>query len=119
MANTDFKSVDDYLATLPEPTQAVLAQVRAAIREALPQAEEVISYQIPAYRIGKSRIIYFAGWARHWSLYPLLGVQDQLGDALAGYELSKGTIRFPLDQPVPVELVKRIAELRARKAMRD
>ena len=119
MAKTDFKSVDDYLASLPPATQQVLAQVRAAVREALPDAEEVISYQIPAYRIGKARVIYFAGWARHWSLYPLLGVQDQLGDALAGYELSKGTIRFPLDQPVPVDLVKRIAKLRAQQAMRD
>ena len=113
MAKTDFKSVDDYLASLPPATQQVLSEVRAAIREALPQAEEVISYQIPAYRVGKARVIYFAGWARHWSLYPLSGAQTALIDAPEGVEVAKGTIRFPLDAPVPVDLVKRIAKLRA------
>ena len=66
MAKTDFKSVDDYLATMPEATRKVLDKVRATIRTALPDAEEVISYQIPAYKQNGVAVIYFAGWKEHF-----------------------------------------------------
>ena len=116
MAKTDFKSVDEYLASLPEATQAVLRQVRATIRSALPGAAEVISYQIPAYKLGGKAVIYFAGWKHHWSLYPVTGkLQAALGEEIAGCEVSKGTIKFPLSEPVPVSLVEKIAKLRAEE----
>ncbi len=117
MAKTDFKSVDEYLATLPEDVQAILQRVRSAIRKAVPAAEEVISYQIPAYKLGGGRLLFFAGWKRHYSLYPATaGVVAALKDELAPYEISKGTIRFPLSEPVPVKLIERIAKLRAQEA---
>ena len=71
MAKTDFKSVDEYISTFPKATQAVLQRVRGTIRKALPGADEVISYQIPGYKIRGERVIYFAGWKQHYSLYPV------------------------------------------------
>ena len=116
MAKTNFKSVDEYMATQPEAVQAVLGRVRSIIRKALPGAEEVISYQIPAYKLHGRCVLYFAGWKQHYSLYP---AGDQLVAAfkeeLAGYKLSKGTIRFPLSEPVPVKLIERIAKFRAKE----
>lgn len=118
MATTDFKSVDEYIATHPEDVQTVLQRVRKAIRQALPSAEEVISYQIPAYKLHGSRVIYFAGWKQHFSLYP---ANDHLVKAfrneLAPYEVRKGTIRFPLSEPVPVKLIEQIAKFRAKQAV--
>src|SRR5262245_54864147 len=116
MAKTDFKSVDDYIAAQPPAAQQVLGRVRSTIRAALPRAEEVISYQIPAYKLDGRVVIYFAGWKQHYSLYPageeLVAAFEQ---ELTGYTISKGTIRFPLDTPVPVKLITRIASFRAKE----
>jgi uncharacterized protein YdhG (YjbR/CyaY superfamily) len=116
MAKTDFKSVDEYIASQPEAAQGVLERVRSTIRKAVPGGEEVISYQIPAYKVHGDRVLYFAGWKQHYSLYP---ATDQMvaafKDDLAPYEISKGTIRFPLSQPVPVKLIGRIAKFRAKE----
>jgi len=117
MAKTDFKSVDEYIATQAPDVQAILRRVRSILRRALPGAEEVISYQIPTYKRDGAYVVYFAGWKRHFSLYPVTErVVAALGDELAPYELSKGTVRFPLSQPVPVKLVERIAKLLAKEA---
>lgn len=117
MAKTDFKSVDEYIATHPEEVQVVLERVRSAIRRALPGAQEAISYQIPTYKLNGSAVLYFAGWKRHYSLYP---AGDELVEAfkddLEPYEVDKGTIRFPLSRPVPVRLIERIARFRAKEA---
>jgi uncharacterized protein YdhG (YjbR/CyaY superfamily) len=117
MAKTDFKSVDEYISTQPEAVQPTLQRVRGAILQALPTAEEVISYQIPAYKVDGGAVLYFSGWKRHYSLYP---ATDQLAetfkDELAPYVVDKGTIRFPLDQPVPVKLIQRIAMFKAKEA---
>ena len=117
MAKTDFKSVDEYTATFPEGVQAILRRVRGAIRKALPGAEEAISYQIPTYRMHGGYVVYFAGWKQHYSLYPATGrLVAAFKDDLAPYEVSKGTIRFPLSQPVPVKLIERIAKFLAKEA---
>lgn len=117
MAKTDFKSVDDYLASQPKDVQAVLKKVRSALRRALPDAEEIISYQIPAYRVSGRVAIYFAGWKQHYSVYPATAaVIAAFEDQLAPYARSKGTIRFPLDEPVPASLIAGIARVRAQEA---
>ena len=114
MAKTDFKSVDDYVAALPPEVQPVLRQVRDAIRAALPDAEERISYQIPSYRQPGGTVIYFAGWKAHYSVYPASqAMVAAFADALAPYQISKGTIRFPYDAPVPAALISRLAQFRA------
>ncbi len=118
MAKTDFRSVDEYLATQPAAVRAVLERVRRAIHKALPDAEEGISYQIPAYRLHGGVVLYFAGWKKHVSIYP---ASPELAAAFAKelepYELSKGTIRFPLAKPVPSELIGRIARFRAQESL--
>ena len=117
MAKTDFKSVTEYLATLPKESRAVLQRVRTVIRKAVPHGEEVISYQIPAVKLAGRTVIYFAGWKEHYSLYPATeGVVTSLARELAGYEVAKGTIRFPLSETVPATLIAKIAKIRASEA---
>lgn len=116
MARTDFRSIDEYVAAQPAAAQAVLARVRSAIAKALPGAEEAISYQIPAFKRGGTAVIHFAAWKQHYSVYPAsAAVVAALAGALAPYQVSKGTIRFPLSQPVPATLIARIAKLRAKE----
>src|SRR5262245_14288544 len=116
MAKTDFKSVTEYIASKPRDAQASLKLVRGAIRKAVPAAIEVISYQIPGYKLNDVPLLYFAGWKEHYSLYP---ANDELvakfKKELAPYERSKGTIRLPLCEPVPVDLIERIAKFRAEQ----
>jgi len=117
MAPAKFASVEDYLAAQPAPARAVLEKVRGAIRRALPKAEETISYNIAAYRLAGRTVIYFAGWKKHYSLYPATAaVREALGSELEPYEIEKGTIRFPLDGPVPARLIARVARVRAAEA---
>lgn len=119
MAKTDFKSVDDYLTTLPVEARDVLEIVRAEIRKALPLAVEGISYQIPTYKLGGKAVIHFAGWKEHWSLYP---VGDRFAEAFPleakGYKLAKGTIRIPWTSGVPADLVRLVVEFRLAEMAR-
>jgi uncharacterized protein YdhG (YjbR/CyaY superfamily) len=113
---TNFQSVDEYIASQPEGVRRILEQVRSVIRKALPQAVEAISYQMPTYKLPAGPVLYFAGWKQHYSLYPAsANIVEALQDELAPYEISKGTIRFPLAQPVPEKLIGRIARLRAKE----
>ena len=117
MAKTAFKSIDEYLTTQPEAVQASLRRVRRAIRKAMPGADEAISYQIPTYKLHGAYVIYFAGWKKHYSLYPATrNLVVAFKQELAPYEVTKGTIRFPLSQPVPVRLIERIAKCLAKEA---
>jgi uncharacterized protein YdhG (YjbR/CyaY superfamily) len=117
MAKTDFKSVDEYIATFPEDVQVILQRVRRTIRSAVPDADEMISYKLPTYKLRGVRVIYFAGWKEHYSLYPATDLLVKaFKEEIAPYKFSKGTIRFPLSMPVPVKLVERITKFRAKEA---
>src|SRR6185437_2854055 len=108
------KSVDDYIAVQPGPVRQKLEQVRATIRKAVPEAAEGIGYGMPGYKLRGKPMLYFAGFKEHYSLFAASGsFFAALGDELKGYELRKGTVHFPLDKPVPVQLISRIAKLRA------
>ena len=116
MAKTSLKSVDEYIAAQPAAVQDILGRVRSAIRKAIPRAEETISYKIPTYKLHNRPVLYFAGWKQHYSLYPATErVVAAFKADLAPYEIKKGTIRFPLSQPVPVTLITRIAKFRAKE----
>jgi uncharacterized protein YdhG (YjbR/CyaY superfamily) len=111
------KNIDEYIAGFPRNVQSVLSRVRNTIRKAVPAAEEAISYKIPTYRLNGRYVIYFAGWKEHYSIYPS---NDRLVAAfkknLAPYEVNdKGTIRFPMTEPVPVRLIAGIAKFRAQE----
>ena len=114
MARTDHKSVEDYIAAQPVPARSVLKRVRATIRTALPGATEGISYQIPIYKLDGRMVLYFAGFQRHYSIYPATArLVGALKKELVGLLHSKATIRFPLADAVPTRLITRIAKLRA------
>ena len=115
------KTVDEYLAAVPEPARTTLKQVRALIRSVVPKdASEAISYRIPAIQ-HKGALLWFAAFQKHWSLYPMgPAIVETFQKELAGYQTSKGTIRFPLDKPVPVVLVKKLVKARiAEKEVKD
>jgi uncharacterized protein YdhG (YjbR/CyaY superfamily) len=117
MAKTDFKSVDEYIATHPANVQTILQRVRGTIRKALPSAEEGISYQIPTFKMHGTYVVYVAAWKAHYSLYPASArLVAAFEDELAPYEVNKGTLRFPLSKPVPVRLIAGIAKFLATEA---
>ena len=101
-------TVDGYIASFPAEVQPVLRSVREAIHRAAPGVEESISYQMPAFRLGGRYLVYFGGWKRHVGLYPVPPLTGPLEDEVAPYRGTKATLRFPLDDPVPVDLVERI-----------
>jgi uncharacterized protein YdhG (YjbR/CyaY superfamily) len=113
------KTVDDYLAAVPEPARSTLQQVRAAIRSALPaEATEVISYRIPAFNYN-GPLVWFAAFSNHCSLFPGASVIEAFKNELKGYKTSKGTIHFPVDKPLPAALVKKMVKARlAEKAQK-
>ena len=117
MAKTPVASVDRYIASQPKGAQLALRRVRAAIRKALPKAEEAISYGIAAFKVDGRVVIYFAGWKHHYSIYPATAkLVEAFKNDLAPYEVNdKGTIRFPLSARVPVTLIQRIAKFRAKE----
>jgi uncharacterized protein YdhG (YjbR/CyaY superfamily) len=116
MAKIDFASVDEYIASQPKVVQGILGRVRSAIRKAVPKAAEGISYKMPSYKLHGASMLYFASWKQHYSLYPASErLVAEFKDELAPYEVNKGTIRFPLSQPVPMTLIGRIATFRAKE----
>jgi uncharacterized protein YdhG (YjbR/CyaY superfamily) len=116
MSKKTFASVDEYIAAQAGAVQLVLRRVRNAIRQAVPRADETISYGIPTYKLDGRAVIYFAGWSEHYSIYPSTSrLSGALGSELAPYQAGKGTLRFALADPVPVRLIARIAKLRAQE----
>ena len=113
------RNIDEYIAGFPPAVQRVLKRVRSSIRKALPAADEAISYRIPTYKLHGRYVLYFAGWKQHYSLYPSTDrLVAAFRDDLAPFEVNnKGTIRFPLSEPVPVKLIEGIAKFRAKEVV--
>ena len=110
------ESVEEYSATQPPAAQRALNRVRNAIRGAVPKAEESISYKIPTYRLHGERLLYFADWKQHYSLYPATKrLLAALEDDLKLHQVVKSTVRFSLNEPVPVRLIAKIAKFRAKE----
>jgi uncharacterized protein YdhG (YjbR/CyaY superfamily) len=108
------KDIDDYIARFPADVQAILENVRQAVRGAAPEAKEVISYQMPAFK-QHGVLIYFAAWKEHIGLYPPVSGDKALEKAAARYAGPKGNLQFPLDEPIPYDLIKRIVKLRVNQ----
>ena len=109
------KSVDQYLAHVPEPARSTLNRIRAAIRAAVPrETTEIISYGIPAFKY-KKVLVWFAAFSKHCSFFPTAAVIDQFEDELKGFSISKGTIQFPTNKPLASALVKKMVKARLAK----
>ena len=108
------KTVDEYIATFPKNVQSILEELRQAIRESAPEAEEVISYQMPAFKLN-GILVWFAAFKNHIGFYPKTSAIEAFKDDLSNCEVSKGTVRFPLDKPIPFDLVKKIVKYRVKE----
>lgn len=107
-----FQSMDDYIGTFPEPVQKTLEELRATIKAATPGAEEKISYNIPTFTLNGTYLVYFAGWKKHIAIYPIPSGNEAFNKELAQYMDGKGTLRFPIDKPLPLKLITRIVKFR-------
>ena len=116
MANgSTASSIDEYIAGFPVETRKVLAELRALIGAAAPDATETISYAIPTFDLGGRHLVHFAGYAKHVGLYPAPSGLDAFKEDLKPYKSGKGSVQFPLGQPLPTDLIRRIVQFRVEE----
>jgi len=113
-----FRSIDEYIAAFPDDIQKTLRGLRATIKAAAPDAEERISYQIPTFSL-KGNLVHFAAYKSHIGFYPTSSGIRAFKRELAAYELSKGTVRFPIDKPLPLKLISKIVKYRVAENLKN
>lgn len=111
-------NIDEYIAGFPKEIQKTLKLIRAAIKKAAPDAEETISYAIPTFTLNGHYLIYFAGYKNHVSIYPAPRGNEDFKDELSQYKGGKGTVQFPLDKPIPLNLLGRIVKFRIKENLK-
>jgi uncharacterized protein YdhG (YjbR/CyaY superfamily) len=114
MPEQKLKSVDEYISTFPKNVQIILEEFRQAIREAAPDATEAISYQMPAFK-QNGILVWFAAHKNHIGFYPRVSAIEAFKDKLSSYEVSKGTVQFPLDELIPFDLIKEMVRFRVKE----
>lgn len=107
--------VIDYIKSFPDSTQQHLEDVRKAIKDAAPNAVEGFGYKMPSYKVGGKALVYFAGYAKHVGFYSMGVGQEAFKEELSRYKMGKGSIQFPLTEPMPVELIKKIVKLKLKE----
>lgn len=113
-SSKNITSIDDYIAQFPENIQEILEQLRKTVRNSAPESEETISYQMPAFR-QKGILVYFAAFKNHIGFYPTPSGIEKFRKGLSGYEVSKGTVKFPIDKPIPLDLISKIVKFRVKE----
>ena len=113
---TTAKTIDQYIAGFPPDVQEILQKVRATIRKAAPEAEEAIKYGIPTFTL-KGNLVHFGAYKKHIGFYPAPTGLEEFKEELSAYEGSKGTVRFPLDKPIPFDLISKIVEFRVMESL--
>ena len=108
------KTIDEYIAACPKEVQGILEKVRATIRKAAPEAEETIDYQMPTFKL-KGNLVHFAAHKKHIGFYPTPSGIEKFKDEISVYEWAKGSVQFPLDKPIPYDLIGRITEFRVKE----
>ena len=108
------RDIDEYIARFPSDVRKILERVRRTIRKAAPEAEEAISYQIPTFKL-KGNLVHFAAWKEHIGFYPTSSGTSKFKKELSAYEGAKGSVKFPMDEPMPLDLISRIVKFRVRE----
>ena len=111
-----FKTVDEYIATFPESTKSLLKEIRKTVKEAAPNAVEVISYNMPAIKFN-GILVYYAAYEKNIGFYPTANGIAAFKEDLSSYKWSKGAIQFPIKEPIPFELISKIVNFRAKEAL--
>jgi uncharacterized protein YdhG (YjbR/CyaY superfamily) len=111
MTKKGFTSIDEYIAACPPQSQERLQKIRETIKKLVPDAKERISYQIACFELNGKKLIHFAGWKKHVSLYPVPAGDEAFEQEVSDYVDGKGTVKFPLDGPMPMKLVTKIIKL--------
>lgn len=116
--NRPTENIDDYIAGFPEHIQQMLEAIRATVKKAAPDAEETIKYAIPTFTL-KGNLVSFAAWKNHIGLYPVSRESDEFNEELSAYDGAKSTINFPLNKPLPLDLIDRIVRYRVAKTLEN
>lgn len=112
---TEYKSIDAYIASFPEDVRKILEQVRQTIKQAAPDAAEKISYSMPAFTLHGKALVYFAAFSHHIGFYPIPTGMKAFTKDLSVYKTGKGSVQFPLDKPMPLDLITRIVKFRVNE----
>lgn len=112
MAKTNFQSIDEYIAACPEQSQGYVQKIREIVKAVAPKAKEKISYQIACFELNGKNLIHFAGWKKHVSLYPVPAGNEAFNEEISNYADGKGTIKFMLDKPLPIKLIRQVVKFR-------
>lgn len=118
-SKASFKSIDHYIASFPQDVQEIMQQLRGAIRTAAPEAEEKISYQMPTFTLNGKYLVYFAGWKTHIAFYGAPRGDAEFTEDLSTYETGQGTLKFPLNEPIPFDLITKIVRFRAAENLKE
>ncbi|MCO6492387.1 MAG: DUF1801 domain-containing protein [Phaeodactylibacter sp.] len=111
------KNVDEYISSFPETTRRILETIRGTIKAAAPQADESVSYGMPAYKLNGRPLVYFAGYKNHVGFYATPTGHAAFSDELSKYKQGKGSVQFPIDKPMPLDLISRIVAFRVKENM--
>ncbi len=109
-----FKTIDEYIAMFPKNIQNILEELRQTIRDSAPKAEEAISYQIPTFKLN-GNLVHFAAFKNHIGFYPTSSAIEAFKEELSDYEVTKGTVRFPIDKPIPFDLIRKMVRYRVKE----
>jgi uncharacterized protein YdhG (YjbR/CyaY superfamily) len=109
-----FETIDEYIATFPSNVQDILEKLRQTIQDSAPDAKETISYRIPAFKLN-CNLVYFAAFKNHIGFYPTSSAIRKFKKELSHYEVAKGTVRFPINEPIPFDLIRKIVKYRVKE----
>ncbi len=110
----EYETIDEYIASFPKDVQVILEKFRQAIKDAAPEAEEAISYRMPAFK-QNGILVWFAAFKNHIGFYPKISAMEAFKEKLSAYQTSKGTIQFPINKPIPFDLIKEIVRFRVKE----
>jgi len=113
--DAQFKTIDEYIKASPKDVQSILQTLRLTIRKAAPEAVETISYQMPTFKLNGKGLVYFAAFKNHIGFYPIPSGIEAFKKDLSRYKQGKGSVQFPIDKPIPYDLVRRIVRFRAKE----